>query len=115
MSELSILLIHPNNNCQNDTITIKPIMDRFRINYNSTYYGINHFMYCTDAETFRYVDDLMYLMPSDIYTYTNVQFNFPCFPPLFYRICDFDNQIVRRTIRDRLVSILLNWPEARAV
>jgi len=113
MAELSIFLIY--NERADDTINISPIMDRFRITFKSRHHNIHHLMYCTEEETFRYVDDLVHLLPSDAEPYSSIQFNFPCFPSVIYSLATLNNIVVRNTVRNRLYSLLKNWPEVRPI
>lgn len=113
MTDISIFLIHSVANRPDDVIKIRPIMDRYRISFYSPHSNILHFMYCTEDETFRYVDDLMQMLPVDHEPYSTLQFNFPCFPSVLFRMADA--QDLRYVIRERLSSVLGNWPEARAL
>lgn len=113
MTDLSIFLIHSVAGRPDDVIKIRPIMDRYHISFCSPHSNIYHFMYCTEDETFRYVDDLMQMLPVDREPYSSLQFNFPCFPSFLFRMADA--QDLRYVIRERLSSVLGNWPEARAI
>jgi hypothetical protein len=113
MTDLSIFLIHSIANRPDDVIKIRPIMDQFRISFYSPHSNILHFMYCTEDETFRYVDDLMQMLPVDREPYSSLQFNFPCFPSVLFRMAEAHD--LRYVIRERLSSLLGNWPEARAL
>ena len=113
MVDFSIFLIHGVQGRADDVIRVRPLMDRFRITYTSRHSNVNHFMYYTKEETYRYIDDLMRLLPFDAEPFTSIQFNFPCFPVLLYRVDALHNQHVRYTIIDRMVALLDNWPESR--
>ena len=113
MGDFSIFLIYGQGR-SDDVIRIKPMMDRFRVNYVSRHNNVNHFMYCTNEQAFRYVDDLMYLLPPDAEPFSSIQFNFPCMPALMYRLADLRNNAdIRYSLRDRVAALLDNWPEAR--
>jgi len=112
MGDFSIFLIYGGTRAD-DVIRIRPMLDKFRVNYLSRSTNVNHFMYCTNEQAFRYVDDLLYLLPPDAEPFSSVQFNFPCFPVVMYRLADLQNWAVRYTIRDRVAALLDNWPEAR--
>jgi len=112
MGDFSIFLIFGQGR-SDDTIRIKPLMDKFRVNYVSRHNNVNHFMYCTKEQAFRYVDDLLYLLPPDAEPFSSIQFNFPCMPALMYRLADLHNPDVRYALRDRVAALLDNWPEAR--
>jgi hypothetical protein len=112
MGDFSIFLIYGQGR-SDDVIRIKPMMDRFRVNYVSVSNNVNHFMYCTHEQAFRYVDDLLYLLPSDAEPFSSIQFNFPCMPALMYRLADIRTTEVRYSLRDRVAALLDNWPEAR--
>lgn len=113
MGDFSIFLIYGQGR-SDDVIRIKPMMDRFRVNYVSRHNNVNHFMYCTNEQAFRYVNDLMYLLPPDAEPFSSIQFNFPCMPALMYRLSDLRNNAdIRYSLRDRVAALLDNWPEAR--
>ena len=94
-----------------DVISITPVVDSYKITYNDGHSNSIHFFYANQQEVVRYVEDLFYLLVDDIDPFTSIQFLFPCFPSVLYRIPDFDKSHIRRTIRDRLVATLQNWPE----
>jgi len=94
-----------------DIICISPVVNAFKISYTDGVAKSNHFFYANDQEVVRYVEDLFYLLVDDIDPFTSIQFLFPCFPSVLYKIPDFDMSHIRRTIRDRLVATLYNWPE----
>jgi hypothetical protein len=112
MGDFSIFLIYGQGR-SDDVIRIKPLMDKFRVNYVSRDNNVNHFMYCTNEQAFRYVDDLLYLLPPDSEPFSSIQFNFPCMPVLMYRLSDLRTPEVRYSLRDRVAALLDNWPEAR--
>ena len=112
MGDFSIFLIYGQGR-SDDVIRIKPLMDKFRVNYVSRDNNVNHFMYCTNEQAFRYVDDLLYLLPPDSEPFSSIQFNFPCMPALMYRLSDLRTPEVRYSLRDRVAALLDNWPEAR--
>lgn len=112
MTYFSIFLIYGGER-PDDIIKIKPIMDTYRVNYISRHHNINHFMYCTNNQAFRYVDDLLHLLPTDNEPFSSIQLNFPCFPALMYRLADLQTGDVRYILRDRVAALLDNWPEAR--
>lgn len=112
MGDFSIFLIYGQGRTD-DVIRIKPLMDKFRVNYISRHNNVNHFMYCTNTQTFRYVDDLLYLLPPDAEPFSTIQFNFPCMPAFMYRLADLHIPEVRYVLRDRVAALLDNWPEAR--
>ena len=97
-----------------DVIYISPYMEDFKITYKSKHDKVQHFAYVTRTEMVRYVEDLFYLLSSDTDPFEYIQFCFPCFPPVMYKVPDFDNTVVRHTVRDRLHSLIHSWPE-RAV
>lgn len=92
-------------------IRIDPSGDDFKITYTDKKTKLTHFVYSTAEEVVRYVEDLFYLLPYDSDPFHKIQFEFPCFPELIFPISEFNNDIVRKTIRDRLWSVLSNWPE----
>ena len=94
-----------------DIITISPVVDSYKITFNDGLSKSTHFFYANGQEVIRYVEDLFYLLVDDIDPFTSIQFLFPCFPSVMYKIPDFDMSHIRRTIRDRLVATLHNWPE----
>jgi hypothetical protein len=112
MTDIGIFLIHSVAGRSDDVIKIKPILDVFRISYRSTHQNVHHFVYCDFAQTCRYVDDLIDLLSIDTDPYESIQFNFPCFPSVMFRIDDVYDLALRRSISDRLKSTLMNWPEA---
>ena len=95
-----------------DIITIHPVMDTFKISYSDkSVNNVAHFVYANEEEVVRYVEDLFYLLVDDHDGFTHIQFSFPCFPAVLYKIPEFDTIVIRRTIRDRLIATLSNWPE----
>jgi hypothetical protein len=95
-----------------DVITVTPFMDEFKIQYTNKNEKIKHFHYCSDEQVVKYVEDLFYLLPSDnVDGFAYIQFDFPCFPAVMFSVAEFDNKVVRHTIRDRLWAVLQNWPE----
>lgn len=112
MTDISIFLIHSVAGRRDDVIKIRPLMDVFRVTYRSQHQNVNHFVYCNYTQTCLYIDDLIDMMSLDVEPYESIQFNFPCFPSVLYKIDDVYDLILRRSITDRLRSTLLNWPEA---
>lgn len=94
-----------------DVIKITPSIDLFKILYKDGQTGYASFFYATELDCVRYVEDLFYLLVDDTDPFASIQFSFPCFPSVMYKIPDFDTDVIRRTIRERLVSTLHNWPE----
>ena len=92
-------------------VRIDPSVDDFKITYTDKKAKFTHFVYSTADEVVRYVEDLFYLLPFDVDPFHKIQFEFPCFPEVIFPISSFNNDIVRKTIRDRLWSVLNNWPE----
>lgn len=93
-----------------DVINIVPSLDLFKISYRDNG-SHSSFVYAGVEEVVRYVEDLFYLLPDDSAPFKSIQFTFPCFPQVIYKIQEFDTSVIRRTIRDRLVATLMNWPE----
>ena len=94
-----------------DVIRITPFMDEFKIEFVGRVDKVKHFHYATQEQTVQYVGDLLYLLPNDSDPYEFMQFDFPCFPSVMFKVGDLDDKTVRRTVRDRLTSTLENWPE----
>lgn len=101
-----------------DVIIVSPFQEDFKITYKGKHEDVHHFMYVTPSELVRYVEDLFYLLPSDADAFEFIQFSFPCFPSVMYKVVDFDsktadygNKVVRHTVRDRLHSLIHSWPE----
>jgi len=100
------------NNGPEDEITITPMMNFFKILYHDGLSKSSHFIYANESETIAYVDDIFLLLRDDIVDpFRLVQFTFPCFPSVLYKIAEF-NPDMRQGIRDRLISVLRNWPES---
>jgi len=99
------------NSESDDVIRITPFMDEFKIEFVGRVDKLKHFHYATQEQTVQYVGDLMYLLPNDSDPYEFMQFDFPCFPSVMFKVSDLDDKTVRRTVRDRLTSTLENWPE----
>jgi hypothetical protein len=96
-----------------DEISITPVMDDFKILYFDGIAKSTHFVYASESEVIAYVDDLYNLLVDDVIDpFKSIQFTFPCFPSVLYKVPDFSNQANRAAIRDRLISTLRNWPEA---
>ena len=96
---------------QDDVITVTPFMEDFKLSYNSKFEKVNHFMYVTPTELVRYVEDLFYLLPTDADPFEFIQFSFPCFPSVMYKVSGFDDKVVSHTVRDRIHSLIHSWPE----
>lgn len=111
VSSLTITLHRDNNASSDDVIRITPFMDEFKIEFVGRVDKIKHFHYATQEQTVQYVGDLLYLLPNDADPYVNMQFDFPCFPSVMFKVADLDDKIVRHTVIDRLNSTLDNWPE----
>jgi len=109
MSSIFIHLLR--NTGKDDVITISPSIDLFKISYLDGVSNVRHFIYANENDCVRYVEDLFYLLVDDTDPFTKIQFTFPCFPSVIYKVPDFDTDIIRRTIRDRLIATLVNWPE----
>ena len=112
VSRLQITLHRPNAGpCCDDVITISPFMDMFKLEFVGKQDKLKHFVYLSDEQIVKYVEDLFYLLPTDADAYEFMQFDLPCFPSVMYKVAELDDKVVRHTIRDRLWSILENWPE----
>jgi hypothetical protein len=96
-----------------DEISITPIMDDFKIVYYDGFAKSTHFVYASESEVIAYVDDLFNLLIDDVIDpFKSIQFTFPCFPSVLYKVPDFSNEANRYAIKDRLISTLRNWPES---
>jgi len=96
-----------------DEISITPIMDDFKIVYHDGFAKTTHFVYASESEVIAYVDDLFNLLIDDVIDpFKSIQFTFPCFPSVLYKVPDFSNEANRYAIKDRLISTLRNWPES---
>ena len=106
------ITLHRNGDANSDdVIRITPFMDEFKIEFVGRVDKIKHFHYATQEQAVQYVGDLLYLLPNDADPYENMQFDFPCFPSVMFKVADLDDKTVRRTVRDRLTATLENWPE----
>lgn len=95
-----------------DEITITPIADDFKIVYKDGPTKIVHFVYASENEVLAYVDDLFRLLQDDVVDpFKSIQFVFPCFPSVLYNMSDLNNNTIRHAVRDRLLSVIRNWPE----
>lgn len=109
-AKINIYLFRSNG--PEDEITITPMMNFFKILYHDGLSKSSHFVYANESETIAYVDDIFLLLRDDIVDpFRLVQFTFPCFPSVLYKIAEF-NPDMRQGIRDRLISVLRNWPES---
>ena len=96
-----------------DEISITPILDDFKIVYHDGFAKTTHFVYASESEVIAYVDDLFNLLIDDVIDpFKSIQFTFPCFPSVLYKVPDFSNDANRYAIKDRLISTLRNWPES---
>jgi len=110
MAALEIFLLRSTGN--DDKITIIPVLDSFKITYSDCRVNnVVHFFYATEQEVMRYVEDLFYLLTNDSDPFRSIQFCFPCFPAVLFKISEFNTLPVRKTIQDRLYDTLQNWPE----
>ena len=95
-----------------DEISIMPILNYFKIIYHDGISKSTHFFYANESETIAYVDDIFQLLRDDVVDpFKMIQFTFPCFPSVLYKVAEF-NPEMRQGIRDRLISVLRNWPES---
>ena len=95
-----------------DEICITPIMNDFKILYFDGVSRSTHFVYASESEVIAYVDDLFNLLVDDLIDpFKSIQFTFPCFPSVLYKVPEFSNDANRSAIKDRLISTLRNWPE----
>lgn len=106
---LEIFLVRKNGS--DDTIFITPVVDSFKVMYTDTRCKTTHFFYANESEVMRYVEDLFYLLTNDSDPFHAIQFSFPCFPSVMFKIAEFNTVAVRKTIQDRLYDTLVNWPE----
>ena len=114
IAQFTIQLTRNASHENDDVITIAPTgMGDYRIDFRSKPEGTHHFIYHEGEDVMRYVEDLFYLLPTDAMPFTHMQFNFPCFPSVIYKMADADTNVVRHTVKDRLRSLLDNWPEKR--
>jgi len=111
VSPITITLHRDGSSNNDDVIRISPFMDEFKIEFVGRVDKIKHFHYAIQEQAIQYVDDLLHLLPSDSDPYVYMQFDFPCFPSVMFKMNDLDDKVVRRTVRDRLTSTLENWPE----
>lgn len=111
VAHLSIVITRSGTTAHDITVKISPILDDFKITYTDAKSGFTHFTYNSCAEVVRYVEDLFYLLPNDTDPFEKIQFNFPCFPEVMFDVATFNTDVVRKTVRDRLRSVLHNWPE----
>ena len=96
-----------------DEITITPIINEFKILYLDGVAKTTHFVYASESEVIAYVNDLFDLLANDVLDpFKSIQFTFPCFPSVMYKVPEFSNDANRIAIRDRLISTLRNWPES---
>ena len=109
LAQLQIRLLR--NIGSDDVINISPVVDTFKLSYIDGQTNSHHFFYANHEEIVRYVEDLFYLLVDDNDPFVKIQFTFPCFPSVIYKIPEFDVSHIRRTIRDRLIATLNNWPE----
>jgi hypothetical protein len=109
VAQLEIRLLR--NTGDDDIIKISPVVDAFKLSYIDGMTKSHHFFYANHEEIVSYVEDLFYLLVDDSDPFVKIQFTFPCFPSVMYKIPDFDVSHIRRTIRDRLIATLNNWPE----
>lgn len=100
---------------QDDVIKISPSLDLFKISYTDGNTNYSSFFYANQEECIRYVEDLFYLLVDDAEPFSRIQFTFPCFPAVIYKVPEFDTSVIRRTVRERLAATLHNWPERRLV
>jgi hypothetical protein len=111
MSEARISIFLTRYSGDDDKITITSIGEDFKILYVDGICKTSHFVYSTESEVMAYVEDLFKLLADDADPFRAIQFSFPCFPSVLYKIPDFSAN--RAAIRDRLISTLRNWPERR--
>jgi hypothetical protein len=112
IAKFTITLHRPNSGAANDdVINISPFMDDFKIEYVSKHDKVRHFVYAPADHVVRYVEDLFYLLPNDYDAFEYIQFDIPCFPQVMFSVATMDDKVVKHTIRDRVLSVLNNWPE----
>jgi hypothetical protein len=110
----NILLTRNSSSDNDDVITIAPTgLGNYRIDYRSKPENTRHFIYCERDNVIRYVEDLFYLLPSDTQPFSHIQFNFPCFPLVIYKVTDVNSNVIRQSVLFRLRELLDNWPEKR--
>jgi len=110
IARLEIRLLRKND-AEDDIISVIPVVDSFKLSYIDGISNIHHFFYANEEEVVNYVEDLFYLLADDNEPFNYIQFTFPCFPAVIYKIPEFNMSHIRRTIRDRLKAVLNNWPE----
>jgi len=110
IAKISIYLAK-NRGCD-DEITIVQMWHEYKIIYLDGDIKRKHFIYASENEVIAYVDDLFNLLKDDLIDpFKSIQFTFPCFPSVLYTIRDLNKNDLRQGVRDRLISVLRNWPE----
>ena len=107
------IVLHRPNACasHDDVITVTPFGDEFKLEFVGKQDKLKHFVYLSDEQVVRYVEDLFYLLPNDADAFEFMQFDLPCFPSVMYKVAELDDKVIHHSIRDRLRETLANWPE----
>jgi hypothetical protein len=109
MSEIAILLINDFCDCGDEVIKIrKCASDKYYLSYKGK--NIDQFTYISQNEVMRYIEDLLILTQADDDPFLSIQFNLPCFPSVIIKVKDLTCYTVKRTIIDRIESIIKAWP-----